>query len=96
MTCQELWELASDYLDRQVEEATAAQIRRHAGQCEACRTELETVAQAMDARRAAAQPAGEPAEMARAARWLRAELARDARRSPEEEKSEAPPSPTVV
>jgi hypothetical protein len=96
LTCRELWEIASDYLDGALDELTAEGVRQHAEVCGDCRAELSAVAVALAAGGGEAPSSRDPEALARAARHLREALERNEERPPETGRPVQPSDPGLT
>jgi len=75
LTCQELVELVTDYLERRLPEAERARFEEHLGVCDGCRTHVEQMRQALKVagrlREEAVAPAARDALLAAFHGWKR-------------------------
>ncbi|CAN5140409.1 hypothetical protein BH24ACT23_BH24ACT23_08670 [soil metagenome] len=66
MSCQELTEVLTDYMERQLTDAEAAWTEEHLAQCDACRAYLDQLRQMVAALRSlGATESAEPAQLER-------------------------------
>jgi len=75
LTCQELVELVTDYLELRLPEAERARFEEHLGICDGCRTHLEQMRQTLKAagrlREEAVAPSARDALLAAFRSWKR-------------------------